>query len=949
MSRLPLISALPPSTARLLGSSTTITSAPDLVKELVDNAIDAEATLISIYVSPNTLDKIQVRDNGHGISLDSLDGLGRRAHTSKLHDFYELREKFGKSLGFRGEALASANSLATVVITTRTADEPVASRVQIKFGTGGVGTRSPVSAPKGTTISVSDIFKNLPVRRENALKEAKKSLARMKEMLQAYVFARPHLKISLAVPGDAARSFAYTPSMKSSVKDAVLKIFGVDLVHNCHEVSLSVPAGDGGEADSTAKYATELKIEAFLPKPDCRFDVVNCKGAFVSVDSRPVSSSRGWARQAVIAVRSGLSQSFGTSLQTPRSPFLLINIRCPPGAYDANINALKDEVLFSSEKALIQKFQESCQKIYSWKNQSPGRDINLRDEYNRCVARPNVNSAQWRLPDIDNVKVSRVAQESPADIAEVNDDSENGEREGESCILNLEKPNKQPSKNDQIHRGEAPSVAQLRTVIHVNMGRQGSDATDGICTSGLLEVDLPPQPISSVSVLNFSQSQSAPEEMPRCSQRIERSVRPFHAQDIVIATDETATEARISPVNAEETFRGRRGPNAKRSPLRPISDSSLNCMRGPRSTPEARFAETDSQAPEDALENDSESDHSNAGHLVEISNVISRESRNAVFHSFMDSPLHAAAAREVPDIRGPSHLYGGAAPQTPPPSDRRQRRGDQRNLAFHPPGSQYLVPRTGEEMRSGRRESRQSARVADNRHPLLSFIPGWQAELGQGRVMPFKTSHDISASERGRGVVSNVRGLAGQSAAQAFSEDATQGYENFPARWPSPTCGLTTEDGRGMSFMDSTPKMIHHSSELEPTNASDCWAERGAHRLKEVPELNDEHVDGERGVSGQSERPKCRRLALEAVPHGQVLALTMRIKPCDVRQLMQEQKSYTELEAILAGDSLHFQSSSEAQFIKSRLRALVGNLWGLRPDEVDVDFTLRAGTERQTT
>ena len=85
------IHPLPQETIRLLSSSVKLTNPCDVLKELVDNAIDAEATSIDVVVSANTLDKIVVRDNGHGIPLEDLDLLGRRGHTSKLRSFEELQ------------------------------------------------------------------------------------------------------------------------------------------------------------------------------------------------------------------------------------------------------------------------------------------------------------------------------------------------------------------------------------------------------------------------------------------------------------------------------------------------------------------------------------------------------------------------------------------------------------------------------------------------------------------------------------------------------------------------------------------------------------------------------------------------------------------------------------------------------------------------------------------
>ncbi|KAM5356135.1 hypothetical protein ACJ41O_002781 [Fusarium nematophilum] len=191
------ISALPRATVRLLGSSSAIADPLSLVKELVDNSIDAGATSIEVTIAPNTVDKLQVRDNGRGIRLEDHDLLGRHAHTSKLRSFDELEFKGGSTLGFRGEALASANSLATIRITTRTAQDPVASRLLLKFGIGGIEKRQAVSGTVGTTVQALNLFEDIPVRKQTALKGSRNALADIKKLLEAYALALPHLKLSL--------------------------------------------------------------------------------------------------------------------------------------------------------------------------------------------------------------------------------------------------------------------------------------------------------------------------------------------------------------------------------------------------------------------------------------------------------------------------------------------------------------------------------------------------------------------------------------------------------------------------------------------------------------------------------------------------------------------------------------------------------------------------------
>lgn len=126
------IKALPPTTVRIIGSAQVLTDPASVVKELVDNALDAHATSVFVEISVNSLDIIQVRDNGHGIAPDDRALLCRRYCTSKIKDYSDLKELGGRSLGFRGEALASAAELSSsLLITSKVEGEAIAVALKI--------------------------------------------------------------------------------------------------------------------------------------------------------------------------------------------------------------------------------------------------------------------------------------------------------------------------------------------------------------------------------------------------------------------------------------------------------------------------------------------------------------------------------------------------------------------------------------------------------------------------------------------------------------------------------------------------------------------------------------------------------------------------------------------------------------------------------------------------
>ena len=130
------ITALPSSTVHAIGSASVISDPCSIVKELIDNAIDASAASIGVEISQNTLGLIQVKDNGHGIPSADHAFVCRRTFTSKIQTLEDLRMVGGKSLGFRGQALASAAEISGGVnILTRVESELVGS--SMKYGRNG--------------------------------------------------------------------------------------------------------------------------------------------------------------------------------------------------------------------------------------------------------------------------------------------------------------------------------------------------------------------------------------------------------------------------------------------------------------------------------------------------------------------------------------------------------------------------------------------------------------------------------------------------------------------------------------------------------------------------------------------------------------------------------------------------------------------------------------------
>lgn len=349
-------------TSKLLGSTGSIVSPRDIVKELIDNSIDAGATNIHTYISSNCLDKIRVQDNGNGIDPQDFGHLAMPSHTSKLDCVSQLDQIGSQSLGFRGLALASINAIATVEIITRSAYSPVATKLTIRSGLGGFSVKNVVSAPKGTSVMVTDVFQNIPVRRQHQLKQTSKILLQIRELLKSYAIARINIGFSFKIFDDSGFPWRCVPSTPPSLKENAIQIFGKELGATCkeHQFICRLSCDDG--------KAVERKciLHALLPDLAGTFDGLP-KAAYFSVDGRAITTTRGFGKTLYESFKSHVAQGIaGRGITSLQKPFICLNILTSNAPYDVNISPMKDEILLSDEEVIKDGFNRLCANTFAF-------------------------------------------------------------------------------------------------------------------------------------------------------------------------------------------------------------------------------------------------------------------------------------------------------------------------------------------------------------------------------------------------------------------------------------------------------------------------------------------------------------------------------------------------------------------------------------------------------
>ena len=309
------------------------------VKELVENAIDAEATRIDVELMDGGKAMIRVRDNGHGMGKDDLVAALDRHATSKLPDSDLSHISF---LGFRGEALPSIASVSRLKISTRERD---GDAHEIVVDDGKKGTPIPSSHVEGTTIDVRDLFYLTPARLK-FLKTSATEYAAVKEMLQRLALAYPSVAFRLTHNGTA--SFHY-PVLDSDVaaqeKRRLSDVMGADFLENA--IPIDTQRGN-------------TRLRGWIARPV--YDAGTAARQFLFVNGRAVRD-----KQLLGAIRAG----YADVMAKDRYPVVVIFITLPPEDVDVNVHPAKAEVRFRDAAMVRGLIVSSLRHTLQSQNLSP--------------------------------------------------------------------------------------------------------------------------------------------------------------------------------------------------------------------------------------------------------------------------------------------------------------------------------------------------------------------------------------------------------------------------------------------------------------------------------------------------------------------------------------------------------------------------------------------------
>ncbi len=332
-----------------------------VVKELVENALDAGAKNITITVEGGGRTLIRVADDGAGVPADEVELAFARHATSKLETAEDLFHI--PTLGFRGEALASIVSVSRVLTMTRAAGEQMGTQVRLEGGV--IVQRNSIGAPQGTVVSVEDLFYNVPARLK-FLKSETSERSQIASLVSRYAIAYPQVRFKLIF--DNRTNFQSSGS--GDVREVLASVYGVDIARQLIELgsvydvpSLPSPLQAGGTEEGRADDADDelllhdrrqreaIHVSGFISPP--ALNRSNRKDITLFVNGR-------WVQDVRLSF--AVMQGFHTMLMVNRFPIAVIKLTLPLEDVDVNVHPTKAEVRFRNHEAAFTAVERAVRK-----------------------------------------------------------------------------------------------------------------------------------------------------------------------------------------------------------------------------------------------------------------------------------------------------------------------------------------------------------------------------------------------------------------------------------------------------------------------------------------------------------------------------------------------------------------------------------------------------------
>ena len=350
----------------------------NVVKEIVENSIDAGATKIVIEIKKGGKQLIKVIDNGKGILKDDLDIAIERHATSKLRKIEDLEKIY--TMGFRGEALASIASISKLTIISKTQNDDYGNKLVAEAG--NIIEKEEIGTQLGTTIIVENLFYNVPVRYK-FLKQDSTEFKYIKDWVQKEAFSNPSISFKLINDGKVI----FQSSGNGKIEDIVYLIYGKELKENLVNVNYN---------------EDEIKITGVVGNTNIARD--SRKDQIIFLNKRNIRNQ---------ILTNSADQAFKGSIGIGKYGFFILNIEMPANYYDINVHPTKMEVRFIDENRIYKIFYHAIKsailsKEFLGNNENEHNEEYILDEYdfltNHFIERKDkeeFNNKQYKIDNID--------------------------------------------------------------------------------------------------------------------------------------------------------------------------------------------------------------------------------------------------------------------------------------------------------------------------------------------------------------------------------------------------------------------------------------------------------------------------------------------------------------------------------------------------------------------
>jgi DNA mismatch repair protein MutL len=338
------IHVLPDQVANQIAAGEVVDRPASVVKELLENALDAGASRIRVEIEAGGRRLIRITDDGHGMNRDDALLAFERHATSKLRTANDLLSI--ATLGFRGEALPSIASVARVILETATEEEAAGTVLEIA---GGKILRVDEAAlPRGTTIAVADLFFNTPARRK-FLRAESTELAHVTALVTHYALAHPEKHFELL---SASHTLLSAPPV-SRTAERIYQIFGKDTLAQLLPIAAEIPLKHAGlpepppwkkDPDEPTRDPGSLRITGFYSKPELQ--KLNRNSIYIFVNKRLIRDR---------LLMHAITEAYRNIIPPTSFPVVLLFLEMPPEEVDVNVHPAKTEVRFR-QQSLVHDF-----------------------------------------------------------------------------------------------------------------------------------------------------------------------------------------------------------------------------------------------------------------------------------------------------------------------------------------------------------------------------------------------------------------------------------------------------------------------------------------------------------------------------------------------------------------------------------------------------------------